>query len=168
MTSPERLRLFSIAYKPVEYGFPGGWIEPFAVGPLAAQCEPGVLNDAHGDTIAQRNASLGELTAHYWVWKNLAPTEFVGFCHYRRYFNLMAHPQIALPKVFAAPSPEVMSIASHPQQREIALQVLDVCDVITTRSYTLGQTISQQFIENHGGDIWAVFCKLCAKNLPSG
>ena len=28
-----------------------------------------------------------ELTAQYWAWKNLECIEYIGFCHYRRYFK---------------------------------------------------------------------------------
>jgi hypothetical protein len=57
---------------------------------------PGELSDASQDSIAERNPGFSELTAHYWVWKNLfpsmAPDETVGFCHYRRFptFGLAA------------------------------------------------------------------------------
>jgi len=50
----------------------------------------GFPGDDTGDSISELNKLFGELTAMYWVWKNYAPSEFVGFCHYRRYpiFNL--------------------------------------------------------------------------------
>lgn len=162
----DQLRLFSVAYKPVDYGFPGGWVEPFAVGPLADQATPGLLCDRGGCSIAERNFSYGELTAQYWVWKNITPVEYIGFCHYRRYFNFMAHPQIALPKVHAAPSAEALALVSNHQQCDLACRVLSVCDVITTRQYTLDQTIAQQFIEHHGGDIWSVFVQAIRDTCP--
>ncbi len=42
------------------------------------------FRDDLGDNIAHKNSSYSELTAFYYVWKNL-PSPFVGFCHYRRY-----------------------------------------------------------------------------------
>jgi len=47
-----------------------------------------LTGDNTGDNISYLNRYLNELTGHYWVWKNfdLASVEFVGFCHYRRYF----------------------------------------------------------------------------------
>ena len=42
------------------------------------------FRDNNHDNIATKNAFYSELTALYYVWKNLK-TPLVGFCHYRRY-----------------------------------------------------------------------------------
>ena len=51
----------------------------------------GRLNEISGYSIASKNKQFCELTAHYWVWKNIIPTlhpnDYIGFCHYRRYFT---------------------------------------------------------------------------------
>lgn len=45
------------------------------------------VSDADGiDNIAAKNANYCELTAVYWMWKNVK-TSIKGFCHYRRYFT---------------------------------------------------------------------------------
>jgi len=48
---------------------------------------PEILRDDVGDTIADRNPDFSEMTAIYWVWKNITDLDAVGFCHYRRYFD---------------------------------------------------------------------------------
>lgn len=46
----------------------------------------GYIGDNTGDNISWKNPYYSELTAQYWAWKNL-DSEFVGLCHYRRYFK---------------------------------------------------------------------------------
>ena len=48
----------------------------------------GMIGDDTGDNISEKNPRYCELTAQYWAWKNLHDVDYIGFCHYRRYFNL--------------------------------------------------------------------------------
>lgn len=48
----------------------------------------GMMGDDTGDNISEKNPYYCELTAQYWAWKNLKDVEYIGFCHYRRFFNL--------------------------------------------------------------------------------
>ena len=47
-----------------------------------------MVGDDTGDNISEKNPQYCEMTAHYWIWKNVKDTEFVGVCHYRRYFGI--------------------------------------------------------------------------------
>ncbi len=46
----------------------------------------GYSGDDTGDNISVKNCYYGELTGVYWVWKNVRTRDYVGICHYRRYF----------------------------------------------------------------------------------
>lgn len=47
-----------------------------------------IIGDNTGDNISSKNPSYCEMTAHYWIWKNVHDVEYVGLCHYRRYFGI--------------------------------------------------------------------------------
>lgn len=46
-----------------------------------------MIGDDTGDNISEKNPQYCELTAQYWAWKNLHDVEYIGFCHYRRFFG---------------------------------------------------------------------------------
>ena len=87
---PSSLRLFAIGHRTDRMlEIPG--VESLLAG--AAEGAPvdanaGVLRDDTGDSISGRNPSYSEMTGIYWVWKNVKGLDAVGFCHYRRYFDL--------------------------------------------------------------------------------
>lgn len=58
---------------------------PLHVG-RACGADLGYLGDDTGNSISDKNCYYGELTGVYWVWKNVRTTDYVGICHYRRYF----------------------------------------------------------------------------------
>ncbi len=75
------MKLFVVAHKPVPLPTHKPFV-PIQVGsgaPIA-----GVqLRDNTGDNIAKKNPNYCELTAQYWIWKNVK-ADVVGLCHYRR------------------------------------------------------------------------------------
>ena len=46
-----------------------------------------IFRDNVGDNISDMNAFYCELTGLYWIWKNYDIKEYIGICHYRRYFD---------------------------------------------------------------------------------
>lgn len=61
---------------------------PIQVGKaLHPDLDLGFQNDNEGDNISAKNPQWCELTALYWGWKNLRDVEYLGLCHYRRYFD---------------------------------------------------------------------------------
>jgi hypothetical protein len=67
----------------------GGVYMPIQVGKaLHPEVDLGFQCDNTGDNISAKNGSYCELTALYWAWKNLKDYDYIGLCHYRRYFDL--------------------------------------------------------------------------------
>lgn len=59
---------------------------PLHVGKAGKALELGFQGDNTGDNISEKNSTFCELTGIYWAWKNL-DADYVGLCHYRRYFR---------------------------------------------------------------------------------
>lgn len=78
------VKIFVVAHKPFEM-LEGKALVPIHVGknPLA-----GMIRDDTGENISEKNSSYCEMTAHYWIWKNIRDCDYVGVCHYRRYFGI--------------------------------------------------------------------------------
>lgn len=81
-----KAKVFVISHK--DYWMPSDRMySPLQVG-INREKIDGFLQDNLGDNIADKNASFCELTALYWIWKNYKENvEYVGLCHYRRYFG---------------------------------------------------------------------------------
>lgn len=62
---------------------------PIQVG-AALHPDFGYTSDNIGENISAKNLNYCELTALFWAWKNLA-CDYIGLCHYRRYFGYKVH-----------------------------------------------------------------------------
>lgn len=65
-------------------------LTPIHVGKTLSKTDLGFLCDNTGNNISEKNPYYCELTATYWIWKNVTE-DIVGLCHYRRYFNFNNH-----------------------------------------------------------------------------
>lgn len=112
---------------------------------------PDVIRDDSGINIAEKNKNYGELTGHYWVWKNFLPqtdAEYIGFCHYRRFldFNIFSKEEYAF-----APTDEKefkRRFATYTEEKIYA--AIKDYDIILPHKYSImGEQIYQQYITHH-------------------
>lgn len=61
---------------------------PIQVGRLEVDYDLGFQTDADGDNIGHKHFTYSEYSGIYWAWKNLKNIDYIGWCHYRRYFCL--------------------------------------------------------------------------------
>lgn len=64
---------------------------PIQVGAINASSDLGIQRDDDGDNISDKNPYYSEVTALYYLWKNVQ-ADYKGLCHYRRYFCLKNEP----------------------------------------------------------------------------
>lgn len=80
------MKIFVIGHKELPKSFSSPYC-PIGVGKNIVLDGQDLLRDNEGDNISEKNPAYCELTALYWVWKNVYDQDVVGFCHYRRYFD---------------------------------------------------------------------------------
>lgn len=98
----ENIKIFVAGHKKFDY-IKNDLIFPIQTGTaISGERLPNILHDDHGDNISHKNRSYSEMTAQYWVWKNVE-ADYYGFMHYRRYFNFSEkiYPMSGYSNVFA-------------------------------------------------------------------
>lgn len=88
MENNSKLKIFVACHKPCHVPEEEVFT-PIHVGRAVSTQRLNMIGDDTGDNISSRNATYCEMTAHYWVWKNVHDAEYVGICHYRRFFHGM-------------------------------------------------------------------------------
>lgn len=78
----KKIEMFVITHKEIFYPMKKGYV-PILVG---NNKNLDYLRDNIGDNISEKNSNYCELTAMYWLWKNYELPDYVGICHYRRFF----------------------------------------------------------------------------------
>ncbi len=80
-----RFKMYVITHKEFSYKLLNSYV-PIQVGKCNTHNELPYITDETGDNISNKNNNYCELTAIYWIWKNIHDCEYVGISHYRRYF----------------------------------------------------------------------------------
>ena len=80
-----KFKMFVITHKKFNYKLIQDYI-PIQVGKFNTKVDLPYISDDLGDNISSKNSNYCELTAIYWIWKNFNLPNYIGICHYRRYF----------------------------------------------------------------------------------
>jgi len=109
--------------------------------------------DDTGHSISKKNLQYGELTAHYWVWKNMSHLDVVGFQHYRRFFDFSNRFLI---KPGYKPSQFFYSNFLKTFTEKKILQLLHNNEWIIPSSRSCLPSISDQYAYAHFQEDWEV------------
>ena len=86
------LKIFVACHKPCDVPHDEVYV-PIQVGRAVSDYSLDMIGDDTGDNISDKNNTYCEMTGQYWIWKNVSNVTYVGFCHYRRYFNYQFSPE---------------------------------------------------------------------------
>ena len=115
---------------------------PIQVGKAISAVDLGFAGDDTGDNISNKNRSFCELTAHYWAWKNLGETDYVGLSHYRRYFDFgecAGNVHIVRTEEFFAEERPVPDMDS----------LFEKCDVILSKPRVQSRNLYTEYARSH-------------------
>lgn len=178
------LTIYSVYHK--EFAVPHcDYIQPIQVGKTFSKLELGFISDDIGENIAVKNKTFSELTALFWIWKNIekVDSEFVGLCHYRRYFTL---PEVRIKKklfntkiivdprdVYYAPfSEEALKTASNESLKDALLNQLHSGKVVVPTAAHLALELSGEvsikmhYIFYHIREDWYLMKNAVVKLYP--
>lgn len=108
------------------------------------------LSTWEGDNIDDKNQYYCELTALYWIYKNIKDDEIVSFEHYRR--------------IFLSPHPGLFSY--HFLQKEEIHKIFEKKQIILPLKHHFNQTLKEQYDESHGPMDLAVMERVIAALYP--
>lgn len=79
----KEVKIFVIAHKEIKERISDIYV-PIQVGNGK---DLGYIRDNTGENITCKNPNYCELTGIYWIWKNYSIPDYIGICHYRRFFE---------------------------------------------------------------------------------
>lgn len=150
------LKIFNLYHKPAHI-LKSDTLIPIQAGRAISPFKLNMQWDDTDDNISHKNASYAELTGMYWVWKNIKE-DYIGFCHYRRYFNYAnLDPNITLDVLDSVSSKITENIES----------VVEKFDIVVPSPMKFDYSIQQQYEINHRKSDWLTMMEIIKSRYPS-
>ena len=127
--------------------------KPIQVG--CADSIPNIIRDNTGEEISSKNENFCELTASYWIYKNVEDCQFVGICHYRRFFNFSPSFFNFSPskkkKIAVKDFKKTQTYKASAEKTDKKISsILQNHDCIMIRAYDIKDGLSVSYYNSHG------------------
>lgn len=133
---------------------------PIQVGKaLHPELDLGFQCDNTGDNISKKNGSYCELTALYWAWKNLKDIDYIGLCHYRRYF--------LIDQCDYRPILPIISYDYNPNENEKLKKYLQKFSIITAKPNIYPYSVAVDYARGHNSEDLRVVQKIIEEIFPN-
>lgn len=153
-----KLKIFVCVHKPGFY-LHSQFYQPIQLGKDSSAYNMNLLSDNTGDNISAKNPHFCELTAQYWIWKNLKDkVGYIGLCHYRRYFSISTESHV--------------KVSRHVTEQEmlkyidVDFKILEKCDVLLTSPITDAYSLHDMYCLKHITEDFDILEKTVKKLYP--
>lgn len=119
---------------------------PIQVGKSNSTIDLSYISDNTGDNISKKNSNYCELTAMYWAFKNLDNVEYIGLCHYRRFFNFEDFSNYSVTEISSR------YFLQNKKKFRFSKKHLLGYDIILAKPYELSLSINDHYSKYHKGD----------------
>lgn len=135
---------------------------PIHVGKATSKYDLGIQGDNTGDNISAENANFCELTGLYWAWKNMEPVDYIGLCHYRRYFNFHTRGDLFTDSTIVKSS-EFEKLNLKPDKLE---DIFSTHDIIIAKPKVYQYSLSTDYCVCHASDDLRVLLDIIRAKHP--
>lgn len=136
---------------------------PVQAGKASAAIDLNIKGENTGDNISAQNYIYSELTVLYWVWKNGPKTDYVGFCHYRRFFDVLNKEKYPLPYKAFSEDDE----SAYLQIPAIDFNdILRDCDLVMPINVVMTHSLRRNYERNHYAEHYKALEKTIREDFP--
>lgn len=139
--------------------------------------DPDYILDNTLDHISEKNYTFNELTALYWVWKNMTDTGTFGLMHYRRYLDLYYKKKLFKKEsdhiidTIKADSPKLKKLFDVKQTNKIIEKLLSKYDIIVPKPALCSingivSSVSADYKHNHISKHWDICMETVREYFP--
>ena len=144
---------------------------PIQTGCANTSLDLGILKDNIGNNISFKNTHYAELTAQYWVWKNYLKdnpqTEYIGFCHYRRFLDFNTPAKNNTPFSVPLSHEEFRKKFNKEYSEKIFYKNFKGYDIILPEPYHLVENALDQYMLYHPNEEFFKMINLVKRLYPS-